>query len=351
MEESMMKFQIFQSEEVETEMFAVFVGEKGKASLRQIETPVPAAGEALIRIIRSGICNTDLEILDGYMQFDGIVGHEFVGKVIQVNYTEDSLLGKRVVGDINLPCRQSSSCHICRTGGDMARNHCPNRTVLGILNKSGCHAQYITLPIQNLHVISDSIPDEVATFTEPLAAALRIVEQNLLRKNDHIAIIGDGKLGLLIAEVLGRQEMLEQKPVLYGKHQEKMSLVSDVVSTHHVEEALSGKNAAFDVVVDVTGNPEGLNLAQNLCKPLGTIVLKSTCAAAAGFNTAIFVIDELRVIGSRCGPFDEAIKFLERYPDLNLNKYVTATFPLENAEEAFHVAKSKGTLKIQLECI
>ena len=297
--------------------------------------PEPESGEALIRVLNAGVCNTDIEITRGYMGFKGVLGHEFVGLV--EHSADRSLIGRRVAGEINLSC---GHCQTCRA---QMRNHCPHRTVLGILNKDGAFAEYLTLPTENLHLIPDSLDDNAAVFIEPLAAACRINEQVQLVKDERVAIVGDGKLGLLIAEVLGR---LLPHVKLFGRHVEKMKLVSDIVETSSIDNAPS---SAFDVVVDACGNPEGLSQAMQMVRPMGTIVLKSTCPAGSGFHPAPIVIDELTIIGSRCGPFDKAIEFMQSH-DLNLDKYISATYPLARAEEALRKTQEKETLKVQILC-
>jgi len=318
--------------------------------------PSPAAGEALVRVLIAGICNTDLEIMKGYMGFAGVVGHEFVGLCEIAPAGHEHLVGRRVVGEINLACRQSS-CFTCARCDDRSRNHCPTRTVLGILNKDGTYAQYLTLPAVNLHVVPDGVSTQNAAFAEPLAAAFRVVEQVLVKAGDRVAIVGDGKLGLLIAEVLGRHVMSagrredgEASPplVLFGRHADKMALLSAAaqVETALADSALPGRAASFDVVVDATGSPAGLDLSRQLCRPMGTLVLKSTCAAGTDFNTAPFVIDELRVVGSRCGPFEPALELMAN--GLDLTGLITATYSLDQAAEAVARAGTKGTMKVQL---
>ena len=328
------------------------------------------------------------------MGFHGVLGHEFVGRVVEVNTDDDAIktkwLDKRVCGDINVGC---ASCGVCDNtlGLDeqcskMSRNHCPNRTVLGILNKDGAMAEYLTLPITNLHLVPDDMSNEVAVFSEPLAAACRIVEQGLVRYElphpDKVAILGDGKLGLMIAEVLGREhssrfgaEPKAPPPVIFGKHQHKLDLVRDsagvdcrIVSEAKDETAFNGVASEhagkYDVVVDATGSPAGLSLAAGLCRPMGTLVLKSTCAAGEQFNAAPFVIDELRVVGSRCGPIDKALELLSLdaaatkegsgadsiIQPLKVSRYVTKTFPLSEAIEAIRCAAERTTMKVQIIC-
>eukprot|EP00533_Pseudo-nitzschia_delicatissima_P005633 CAMPEP_0116100500 /NCGR_PEP_ID=MMETSP0327-20121206/12322_1 /TAXON_ID=44447 /ORGANISM="Pseudo-nitzschia delicatissima, Strain B596" /LENGTH=432 /DNA_ID=CAMNT_0003592423 /DNA_START=42 /DNA_END=1340 /DNA_ORIENTATION=- len=380
-------------------------------SLRKdVPIPQPKEGEALIHVLRAGVCNTDLEILEGYMGFTGVLGHEFVGTVERVETNDESLrkswVGKRVCGDINVGC---DACGVCKnfpvdrnnrgTCPQFSRNHCPNRTVLGILNKHGTMAEYLTLPLRNLHVVPDHVSDECAVFAEPLAAACRIVEQNLVRyldkddesdkiPPDKVAILGDGKLGLMIAEVLGREhslrcncgkssgaeqlsETLKQyypKPVLFGKHSHKLELVegtsgvdckkvTECVDSSSFTGVSSQHEHAYDVVVDATGSPAGLKLAAGMCRPMGTLVLKSTCASGLEqFNAAPFVIDELRVVGSRCGPIDRALELLAleenstNVQPLRVEKYITKTFPLEEAEAAIKCAAERSTMKVQIVC-
>lgn len=336
-------------------------------------------GFALVRVLRAGVCNTDLEILQGYMGFTGVLGHEFVGVVEEVYDEKDAQwIGKRVCGDINVGC---DACGVCDKQYDnrciqMGRNHCPNRSVLGILKRNGSMAEYLTLPARNLHLVPDDVSDEVAVFSEPLAAACRIVEQELISYDDppdKVAILGDGKLGLMIAEVLGREHTervgtSNDAPILFGKHEHKLQLVSDAgVTTKLIQEcqdssAFNGVSstyaARFDVVIDATGSPDALALAAALCRPMGTLVLKSTCASTPEkpFNSAPFVIDELKVVGSRCGPIDKALALLA-IPDsnpnrrsLNVSKYITKTFPLSQADEAIRCAAEKSTMKVQIIC-
>lgn len=355
-----------------------------------LDIPTPGPNEALIKVLRAGVCNTDLEILQGYMGFSGVLGHEFVGRVVEVNSQDESLKTKwtnqRVCGDINVGC---ADCGVCANAFDLdaccpnlSRNHCPNRTVWGILKKNGTMAEYLTLPLDNLHAVPDGMDDATAVFAEPLAAACRIVEQKLITyggpRPDKVAILGDGKLGLMIAEVLGREHAQRnnkedaQKPVLFGKHPHKLELVKESgVDCRFVAECIdetsfSGVAAAhaqkYDVVVDATGSPAGLNLSAGMCRPMGTLVLKSTCAAGEKFNAAPFVIDELRVVGSRCGPIHTALDLLaigingaetktdNNLPPLRVEKYVTKTYPLSQAVEAIQCAAEKSTMKVQIIC-
>ena len=413
-----------EQQQEETTMLAYCIVNTGDTTTGQVvRMPRPrpdGPGFALIRVLRAGVCNTDLEMLKGYMGgFTGVLGHEFVGIVHNVydQATDGHWIGKRVCGDINVGC---ATCHVCldtNNKGDarcpnMSRNHCPHRSVLGILHRNGTMAEYVTLPVRNLHLVPSHVPDAVAVFAEPLAAACRIVEQALVRPvADRVAILGDGKLGLMIAEVLGRTYLQQQQqqdaqnnaapvdtdhspqvlpppPILFGKHQHKLDLVRDsgvvgkLVSECQENAAATNKNnnsggvvasptfaGQFDVVVDATGNPDGLALAVALCRPMGTLVLKSTCAATAqgGFHAAPLVIHELHVVGSRCGPIDQALRLLAitnktnlkdidnhssngGIPSLNVEKYITKTFPLAQAAEAIQCAAEKSTMKVQIIC-
>jgi threonine dehydrogenase-like Zn-dependent dehydrogenase len=284
------------------EMLAFAIVNPGDTKGQVISIPKPKAepGFALIKVLRAGVCNTDLEILQGYMGFHGVLGHEFVGVVEDVEDSDNlknEWIGKRVCGDINVGC---GACAVCRDADGLdirccklSRNHCPNRSVLGILNRNGTMAEYLTLPIRNLHIVPDDVTDEVAVFAEPLAAACRITEQGLVsydsKRPDRVAILGDGKLGLMIAEVLGREHARHRiataKPKLFGKHQYKLDLVKESgVDVKLVEECLdegafngvaAAHAAKYDVVVDATGSPAGLNLAAGLCRPMGTLVRRT----------------------------------------------------------------------------
>lgn len=351
----------------ETTMLA-FVVSGSSGTVQRIPKPKldeQPPGFALIRVLRAGVCNTDLEILQGYMGFQGVLGHEFVGIVESVLDEHDrEWVGRRVCGDINVGCGE---CAICRNANDlnrrccqMSRNHCPHRSVLGILRRHGTMAEYLTLPVRNLHAVPQGVSDEVAVFAEPLAAACRIPEQGLILEHDRIAILGDGKLGLMIAEVLGRSF---ERVTLFGKHPHKLDLVKtsgvdcrlvdetkDATAFNGVAPAHAGQ---YDVVVEATGSPAGLTLAAGMCRPMGTLVLKSTCAAGEQFNAAPFVIDELRIVGSRCGPIDKALELLDLKEDkkpLHVEKYVTKVFPLTQAEDAIKCAAERSTMKVQIIC-
>lgn len=278
-------------------------------------------GEALIKVHYGAICNTDKEIIKGYKDFQGILGHEFVGVV---EAAEDSTyLGKRVVGEINLGCGE---CECCRQGHS---NHCKNRRVLGITNKDGAFAQYITLPLANLHLVPDAISDLEAVFAEPLAAALEITNQCHIKPTNKVAIVGNGKLGQLIGQVLsltgcdltilGRNE----KSLLLLKNKARAQLISEV-----------DYESYFDVVVDATGNQAGLSYAQRIVKPMGKVVLKSTYHDQALLNPTLWVVNEITLVGSRCGPLDAALRLLEKKL-VSMEGLIGGVYPLEEYQAAF----------------
>jgi len=275
-----------------------------------------------------------------------VLGHEFVGEVVSAT-SKPCLVGRRVCGELNINC---NDCGICSRGGALARNHCSNRTVMGIINHDGTYAEYLTLPVANLHVVPDDISVEAATFVEPLAAACRIVEQGVLRPEHRACVLGGGKLGLLIAEVLSRQPQAD-KLTLLGRHADKAAMLGDRVrfcqAPLEVSELPEELLRSFDVVVDVTGSVEGLKMSAALAMPLGTIVLKSTCAAQAPIDTSAFVVHELSIVGSRCGPFPEAIKLLLD-GGLDVTKFISGVFPLVRVEEAMALARTRGILKVQI---
>jgi len=300
--------------------------------------PDPFAGEALIRVRRAGICGTDLELQEGYKGFEGIPGHEFVGQV-EACEGRPELIGRRVVGEINSSC---GSCARCREG---MRTHCEQRRVLGILHKDGAFAEYLTLPVENVHLVPDAITDAEAVFVEPLAACFEILEQVRVRPTSAVLVLGDGKLGLLAAQVL---RLTGARVMMQGKHQEKLAVASSLGI-----EAISAGDAprsaaSYDLVVECSGSAAGLETARHLVRPRGTIVLKSTVAQKAALDLAPFVVDEITIIGSRCGPFEPALRALGQRR-ISVTPLLSAVYPLHRGVEALARAAEHGMLKVQLE--
>lgn len=300
------------------------------------DTPQPARppGFALIQTLVAGICNTDLELQRGYYGFSGIPGHEFVGRVIEADTR--SWIGERVVGEINLAC---SHCDFCATG---LGRHCPNRTVLGIVKHPGAFAGFLTLPEANLHIIPSNIPDEQAVFVEPLAAACEILDQVHVPSGEHVAVLGDGKLGLLIAQVLHTHGA---HVTLFGRHEEKLRIARKAgIATSNQEHRL---RAAFQLVVDATGSAQGLKEAIAMTRPRGTLVMKSTVHADVPVDTAGIIVNEITLMGSRCGRFEPAIELLAA-GKIDVASMLSSEFPLRDAPAAFVEAARPGILKVLL---
>lgn len=298
--------------------------------------PLPAASdEARIRVSLAGICSTDLEIAKGYMGFQGVLGHEFVGVVEAA--PDRAWIGKRVVGEINAAC---GKCCFCVRG---MRNHCSQRTVLGILGRDGSFAEQISLPIQNLHPVPENLADEEAVFTEPLAAAFRITEQLSIGLDARVTLLGDGKLGLLIAQVLQNRCRL----IVVGRHTERKTLLEQWGIQSLPLDQTAPLHHLSDIVIDATGSPKGFDLAQQLVRPQGTIVLKTTCAGRPKVDLAKVVIDEVMVVGSRCGPFAPALKALAQ-KKVDVRPLITEAYPLKKGKEAFRKAAERGVLKVLL---
>lgn len=301
-------------------------------------SPELKPGYAIIEMQCAGICNTDLEITRGYMQYSGVLGHEFVGIVREVGSPEDKAwLGRRVVGDIN------AACGICPTCRANMPSHCPNRTTLGIFNHNGAFADYLTLPVVNLHVVPENVPDEQAVFAEPLAAACEILQQHHVKPTDRILIIGDGKLGLLISQVL---RLTGAAVTLFGRHPDKGGLVEPLGVTFLTNLAPNGPTF-FDIVVECTGNPDGLEKAKNMLRPRGTLILKSTYHGQPSVPLSMYVVDEITVVGSRCGPFEPALRLLQRGL-VKVEPMISADFRLQDSLAAFETAFGKGNLKVLL---
>jgi threonine dehydrogenase-like Zn-dependent dehydrogenase len=303
--------------------------------VKNYPTPVPGEGEALIRVKLAGICNTDLEIVKGYLGFRGTLGHEFVGTVAEVKGKDQRLVGKRVVGEINCGC---GVCEYCRKG---IRSHCPSRKTLGILEKDGCFAEYVTLPVDSLLEVPDNVADEEAVFAEPLAAAFEITDQIQIKPTDRVLVLGDGKLGILAALVLG---LTQADVTLAGKHEKKLEIArARKINTVGVKDLEIVKQ--YDVVVEATGSPAGFDLALQLVRPRGAIVLKTTAAQGKEINLAPIVIDEIQVIGSRCGPFAPALRALSKKA-LDVKPLISSIYKPEDAMRAFKKAASKDSLKV-----
>jgi alcohol dehydrogenase len=304
---------------------------------RDLPRPARAAGEATIRPRLAGICNTDLEIARGYMGFRGVLGHEFVGEVIACD--DAAWLGARVVGGINCGC---GHCSRCARG---EQNHCGARSVLGILGRDGVLAEEFTLPLRNLLRVPDSVPDRAAVFTEPLAAAFRIVEQVAIGSGDSVAVLGGGKLGSLCVRVLAR---IAGRVAVFTRRRGRGVLPPNV-SEYPAEDAAAAQNrGAFRVVVEATGNEAALATALHLVEPRGVVVLKTTCQPPHSLGLAPVVIDEVTIIGSRCGPFAPALAALgDRH--FEVDSLIDSTFPLERCDEALVRAGERGVLKVLVE--
>ena len=299
--------------------------------------PVPKEGEALIRVTLAGICNTDYEITKGYMGYVGVLGHEFVGVVEDVNGEDKSLIGKRVVAEISYGC-DDPNCEWCAKKN---YRHCPNRHTLGIWRKDGCMAEYMTMPTKVLFEIPDNVSDEQAVFVEPLAAACEITEQLHIEPTQKVLVLGDGKLGLTTALTLNAQNF---DVLLVGKHQNKLDIASaQGVKTQLLDEFIPQK--IYDVVVEATGTASGFETSIALTKPRGVLVLKSTVASGKELNLAPIVIDEITVLGSRCGQFGPAIRLLKNHR-IDFKPFITKTYSIDDAVEAFEANKSKESLKI-----
>ncbi|NLH86887.1 MAG: alcohol dehydrogenase catalytic domain-containing protein [Firmicutes bacterium] len=304
--------------------------------LKVMDAPIPerGIGQALIRVTFAGICNTDVEVTRGYFAYKGIMGHEFVGVVEDADYTD--LVGRRVVGEINISCGE---CGTCRSG---SIRHCERIRAMGINGWPGCFADYVVLPESNLHAVPDSVTDLQAVFVEPLAAAIEVMEQVHMRPTDRVAVIGDGKLGLLTAQAI---HAYGHRVILLGKHLEKLgiarktgvdvSLVSDFAGT-------------VDVAVDCTGNPSGMETAMSIVRPKGTIVMKSTFQKGAPMNLTPIVRNEITCIGSRCGPFPPALRLLE-LGGVDTRGLIEKIYPADQMERAFEKACTRGSMKVLID--
>jgi len=309
--------------------------EAGEVGFRNDPSPERPRGFALIRLLLGGICNTDIELRRGYYGFTGRPGHEFVGVVEEADTRE--LIGKRVAGEINLAC---GHCKWCARGWG---RHCPTRTVLGIVRHPGAFAEFLTLPEVNLHVVPDSISTEAAVFLEPLAAACEILDQVAIPRGARVAVLGDGKLGLLVSQVLQASGLAVHQ---FGKHAEKLRIAAGMgVTTELLPARLP--EAEYEWVVDATGSAAGLQSAVRMTQPRGTVILKSTVHGSVAVDTAPIIVDEITLVGSRCGRFEPAIALLtERKVDAE--SLIAARYALDKAPEAFAEAERSGMLKVLL---
>lgn len=297
--------------------------------------PLAGLGEALVRVHLAGICNTDLEILRGYMGFRGVLGHEFVGTVEEAG--DPDWVGRRVVGEINCAC---GTCATCLAGRP---THCPNRTTLGIDRHDGVFADYVCLPLANLHPVPEGVSDRQAVFTEPLAAALEVPELSHVRPTERVIVLGDGKLGLLVAQVLA---LLGCELTAVGRHPDKLAILARRGIQTSLEAGVAASLVgAADLVVDCTGKPEGLALARRLVRPRGRLVLKSTFNARSELDMTMVVVDEVALLGSRCGPFAPALRLLERGL-VDVEALIDSEYPLSDGLRAFERAATRGALKV-----
>ena len=302
--------------------------------------PVPQKGEALVRVTLAGICNTDFEITKGYMGYKGVLGHEAVGVVEEINDEDQSLLGKRVVAEISYGCKKTD-CPYC---AEKLYRHCPDRHTLGIWRKDGVFAEYFTMPLETLFEVPENVPDEQAVFVEPLAAACEITEQLHIKPFEKVIVLGDGKLGLITALELNSQNI---DVTLVGKHQNKLDIAkAQGVKTKLLSDLKVEK--IYNVVVEATGSISGFETALALTKPRGVLVLKSTIAASKEFNLAPIVIDEITVLGSRCGQFPPALRLLQS-ERIDFKPLISAKYKADDAIEAFEKNKEKDVLKVLIE--
>ncbi len=317
-------------------MLAVWL-ENGALSVRgDLSPPEPGADEALIKVHLAGICATDLEMVRGYYPFSGILGHEFVGEVLAAP-GNTQWEGKRVVGEINLVCGECAACSSGRS------HHCEDRTVLGIIGKDGAFAEFLTLPVNNLHSVPESIPDEWAVFCEPLAAALEILEQVHIHPSDRVLVIGAGRLGQLIARTIA---LTGCDLAVVTRRASQIALLKKAGLTSIEEMDISQR--IWDIVIEATGSSRGFFIARQAVRPKGTIVVKSTYKGNLELNFSSIVVDEITLVGSRCGPFSPAIHLLQS-KQVNPAPLISDRYPLSRAIEAFERAAQPGVFKILLE--
>lgn len=317
----------------------VFNDKEGLVLKTDYPKPIPQKGEALIKVSMAGICNTDAEIIKGYMGYSGVLGHEFVGIVEEVNGADQSWVGKKVVAEISYGC-DSPECPWCAVKN---YRHCPDRHTIGIWRKDGCFAEYITLPTNILFEVPENVIDEQAVFVEPLAAACEITEQLHIEPTHKVVVLGDGKLGLTTALTLNAQNL---DVTLVGKHQNKLDIAkAQGVQTMLLEDLKVSNN--FDVVVEATGSVSGFETSLNLVKPRGVLVLKSTIATGKELNLAPIVINEITVLGSRCGQFGPALRLLKNNR-IDFKPFISKIYSINDAIEGFEANKAKNSIKIIL---
>lgn len=300
--------------------------ENQRLTLRDVELPAPPSGETLVHVLLAGICNTDIELTRGYYAFSGVPGHEFVGEVD----------GKRVVGEINAVC---GSCEPCRND---RRTHCDRRSVLGIIGRNGAFAEYLTLPAANLHLVPENVTTEAAVFAEPLAAALEIQEQVEIGPDDRVLVVGDGKLGQLVAQTLA---LTGCRLSVVGRHRNKLERLEKLGIRTTAPDSIEPKT--FDIAVECTGSPTGFEVARKALRARGTLVMKSTYAGDLTFNASSLVVDEITLIGSRCGPMDRALEVLSSGA-VDVRGLVDGTYSLSDAIAAFDHAQRPGVMKVLL---
>jgi threonine dehydrogenase-like Zn-dependent dehydrogenase len=316
------------------EMMKAVVLKGKRICVEDVPTPRPAEGETLLKVIKAGICNTDLELVKGYMDFEGILGHEFIGRVVESPKKE--WMGKRVVGEINLPC---GSCEICSENDP---KHCPSRKVLGIHQKDGIFAEFVAIPMENLLALPPKVTDREAIFVEPLAAAIAIFDQIQVDQKDEVLVLGDGKLGLLVAQVM---QTRSANIFCVGHHPRKLALLQKrgIQTTQSSQEW----DQKFDLVVEATGTSEAIEEALCFVKPKGKIIAKSTFHGMAKIDYSALVVNEIHLIGSRCGSFLKALEFLKK-ESVDLEEMVDADFPLADAKMAFDRAQNPEVIKVLL---
>ena len=315
----------------------VFNDKDGLQLDNNYKKPIPQKGEALIKVTLAGICNTDYEITKGYMGYNGILGHEFIGTVEEINDEDKSLLGKRVTAEISYGCN-NPECEWCAVKN---YRHCPDRHTLGIWRKDGCFAEYVTMPLNVLFEIPENVEDEQAVFVEPLAAACEITEQLHIQPIQRVVVLGDGKLGLTTALTLSAQGL---DVTLIGKHQNKLDIAKNQGVKTQLLQDTKIENI-YDVVVEATGSVSGFETSLSLVKPRGVLVLKSTIATGKELNLAPIVINEITVLGSRCGQFPPALNLLAKHR-IDFKPFISAVYSIDDAIEAFEANKSKETLKV-----